>query len=125
MMLRCISCETQSSLTQSLFRTNFVCFELVHKPRAAATTMSSGSICDNIQAVIQNAISHIPRKASNVSSISIKTDSSIALPIYNKIREELDTIEKLAKVESSNTASESTSLSSKKKRGLDEDNVEE
>ena len=88
--------------------------------------MSSGNICDNIQAVVQNAISHIPRKASNVSSISIKTDSSIALPIYNKVREELETIERLAKVDSSNTASQSTSSSpSKKKRGLDKDDADD
>ena len=41
-----------------------------------------------IQSVIQNVIPHIPRKVSNISSISVKTDSSTALPIYNKVREE-------------------------------------
>lgn len=60
--------------------------------------MSSESIEDNILSVIQNVIPHIPRKAENISSISIKTDSSTALPIYNKVREELSSIEKLAKV---------------------------
>lgn len=94
--------------------------------KAAGTTMSSKSIEQNIQSVIQNAIPHVPRKAANISSISIKTDSSVALPIYNKIREELDIIEKLAKVEKTNISTGSSSNDKlSKKRVLDNDEEEE
>ena len=65
--------------------------------------MTSDNIQENIQSVIQNVIPHIPRKVSNISSISVKTDSSTALPIYNKVREELESIEKLAKVGGDNS----------------------
>lgn len=82
--------------------------------KAASTSMSSKTIEENIQSVIQNVIPHVPRNASNVSSISIKTDTSIALPIHNKLREELDAIAKMAKLE---VATRSTSS---KKRTLED-----
>lgn len=68
--------------------------------KAASTKMAAKSIEQNIQSVVEHAIPRVPRKASNIASISIKTDTSATLPIYNKVREELNDIKKLAQVES-------------------------
>lgn len=81
--------------------------------KTASTVMASQSIEQNIQSVIKNVIPHVPRKTSNISSISIKTDTSTALPIYNKVREELNDIARLAKIERSSSNS--------KKRTLDDE----
>jgi len=66
--------------------------------KAGDTSMSSDKILENISAVVNGAIEHIPRKWGNVSAINIKTSNSMALPIYNKTREELEEITRLAKI---------------------------
>ena len=65
--------------------------------------MASTKLSENIQAVIKRAVTKIPRGWSNVSSISIKTPKSVSLPIYNKTREQLEEIAKIAEVQSSST----------------------
>jgi hypothetical protein len=100
-----------------------LCFCHTTYCRSASTAMSSKSIEENIQSVIKNAIPHIPRKATNISSISIKTDTSIALPVYNKVREELEAVEKLANLESNsskNTNKDIDANSKSKKRTLED-----
>ena len=69
--------------------------------------MASTKLSENIQAVIKRAVTKIPRGWSNVSSISIKTPKSVSLPIYNKTREQLEEIAKIAEVQSSSTESPS------------------
>lgn len=68
--------------------------------RAASTKMAAKSVEQNIQSVVEHVIPRVPRKAANIASISIKTDTSATLPIYNKVREELNDIRNLAKIES-------------------------
>lgn len=82
--------------------------------------MASDLIEDNIQSVITNVIRHVPRKNSNISSISIKTDSSTALPIYNKLRDELEKIEIIAKVEGK-TSTNNNNTTKGKKRVMEND----
>jgi ribosome biogenesis protein UTP30 len=65
--------------------------------RAGNTGMPLEHLVSNANAIIENAVEHIPRKWSNVSSINIKTSQSVALPVYNKTREELEEISRLAK----------------------------
>mmetsp|Transcript_22782 Transcript_22782/g.32135 ORF Transcript_22782/g.32135 Transcript_22782/m.32135 type:complete len:509 (+) Transcript_22782:80-1606(+) len=64
--------------------------------RAGHTGMSDKKVCENIQAVSANAALKVPRKWSNIASISIKTPTSISLPVYNKTREELEEIAQMA-----------------------------
>jgi ribosome biogenesis protein UTP30 len=66
--------------------------------KSGSTAMKTQHLLDNIQSVIEHAIDRIPRKWANVSAIGIKTSTSMSLPIYNKSREELIEIAKLAKV---------------------------
>jgi len=75
--------------------------------KAGYTSMASTKLSENIQAVIKRAVTKIPRGWSNVSSISIKTPKSVSLPIYNKTREQLEEIAKIAEVQSSSTESPS------------------
>lgn len=65
--------------------------------RAGNTGMPLEHLVANANAIVENAVEHIPRKWSNVSSINIKTSQSVALPVYNKTREELEEISRLAK----------------------------
>eukprot|EP00557_Chaetoceros_sp_GSL56_P009933 CAMPEP_0176482544 /NCGR_PEP_ID=MMETSP0200_2-20121128/3432_1 /TAXON_ID=947934 /ORGANISM="Chaetoceros sp., Strain GSL56" /LENGTH=463 /DNA_ID=CAMNT_0017878867 /DNA_START=30 /DNA_END=1421 /DNA_ORIENTATION=+ len=65
--------------------------------RAGNTGMPLEHLIANANAIVENAVEHIPRKWSNVSSINIKTSQSVALPIYNKTRQELEEISRLAK----------------------------
>jgi ribosome biogenesis protein UTP30 len=58
--------------------------------------MSSPHLEDNIKAICTQAPLKVPRKWSNIKSISIKTTSSVALPVYNKTLEELEEIQALA-----------------------------
>jgi hypothetical protein len=75
--------------------------------------MSQGKLEENVKAVIKNASSHIPQKWANIASISVKTGQSVALPVYNKTREELEALAKLA------DGSMSETTSSNKKRALE------
>jgi ribosome biogenesis protein UTP30 len=56
-------------------------------------------VLENIQAVVENAVPKIPRKWSNIRSISIKTPTSMSLPFYNKTLDELKQISKMAGLE--------------------------
>lgn len=63
---------------------------------------------ENIFAIIENVSNHIPRKWANISSISVKTGKSVALPFYNKTREEQDALGEIAEKESENVESKGT-----------------
>jgi len=67
--------------------------------KAGNTAMPPSKLIANIQSICSNVPSNVPRKWSNIGSISIKTSASVALPIYNKTPEELEQIMKLAKDE--------------------------
>lgn len=56
-------------------------------------------VLENIQAVVENAVPKIPRKWSNIRSISIKMPTSMSLPFYNKTPHELAQISKMAGLE--------------------------
>lgn len=58
--------------------------------KAGNTAMPTRNLTENIDAIIVNAASHIPRKWGNIAAISIKTNKSVALPIYNKTPEDLE-----------------------------------
>jgi len=66
--------------------------------KSGYTNMSASKIVDNIMAVSANASRSIPKSWCNIRAISIKTPSSIALPIYNKTPEELYQISIMAGV---------------------------
>jgi ribosome biogenesis protein UTP30 len=65
--------------------------------KAGNTSMSSDKLLANIESICAIVPTKVPRKWSNIRSVSIKTSSSVALPIYNKTPEELEQIQKLAK----------------------------
>ncbi|KAL3797740.1 hypothetical protein HJC23_000285 [Cyclotella cryptica] len=64
--------------------------------KAGNTSMPSHHLEANIIAICTQAPLKVPRKWSNIKSISIKTTSSVALPVYNKTLEELEEIRALA-----------------------------
>ena len=64
--------------------------------KAGNTAMPPSKLLDNIVAVCTEVPTKVPRKWANVCSISIKTSSSVSLPIYNKTPEELEQIRILA-----------------------------
>jgi len=66
--------------------------------KAGTTAMPMKNLAENIDAIVKNAASHIPRKWGNIASISMKTTHSVALPIYNKTREDLEEIAALAQI---------------------------
>jgi ribosome biogenesis protein UTP30 len=53
--------------------------------RIARTTMTEQQVAENITQSINDVVAKLPKKWSNVRSISIKTSDSVALPIYNKL----------------------------------------
>ena len=59
--------------------------------------MSPSRLLANIQAICTIVPTKVPKKWSNIRSISIKTTNSVALPIYNKTPEELEQIRMLAR----------------------------
>ena len=90
--------------------------------KAGNTAMSMNKIMANAAAIVTGAVGHIPRKWANVSAIHIKTTTSVALPVYNKTREELEEIARLAKVE--RTVSDSSKEDPSKKRVRDNDGTD-
>lgn len=82
--------------------------------KAGNTGMPIEHLAENAAAIVENAAQKIPRKWANVCAIHIKTSHSVALPIYNKTREQLEEISQLAKVDSNN----------EKKRSRDEEEQE-
>lgn len=70
--------------------------------KAGSTGMPMEHLVKNVMAICAKeggAVGHIPRRWSNITAINIKTSQSVALPVYNKTREELSEIAKMAKVE--------------------------
>jgi len=67
--------------------------------KAGNTGMSPAKLLANIKSITTIVPTKVPRKWSNIRSISIKTSASVALPIYNKTPEELELIMELAKKE--------------------------
>jgi len=74
--------------------------------RAGNTSMSPSKLLENIMSVCSEVPTKVPRKWSNVRSVSIKTTNSVALPIYNKTPEELAHIARLARVGEKDRAGE-------------------
>lgn len=60
--------------------------------------MSPSHLKSNIEAICKQAPLKVPRKWANIKSISIKTTSSVALPVYNKTLEELEQIKSMADI---------------------------
>lgn len=83
--------------------------------KAGNTAMPIEYLVENMESILTNATCHIPRKWSNISAINVKTSTSVALPVYNKTREELEEIAKMAKVDSSSVTTD------EKKRNREED----
>ncbi|GFH46145.1 hypothetical protein CTEN210_02619 [Chaetoceros tenuissimus] len=81
--------------------------------KAGNTGMPIEHLAENAAAIVENAVQKIPRKWANICAIHIKTSHSVALPIYNKTREQLEEISQLAKVDSN-----------EKKRSRDEEEQE-
>lgn len=67
--------------------------------KAGSTAMPPSKLLANVEAICSAVPAKVPRKWSNVCSISIKTSASVALPIYNKTPQELERIMMLAKEE--------------------------
>lgn len=67
--------------------------------KAGSTAMPPSKLLANVEAICSAVPAKVPRKWSNVRSISIKTSASVALPIYNKTPEELEQIMRLAREE--------------------------
>ncbi|KAL7548675.1 hypothetical protein ACHAWF_011944, partial [Thalassiosira exigua] len=65
--------------------------------KAGSTAMPPAKLLANVEAICAFVPTRVPRKWSNVRAISVKTSSSVSLPIYNKTPEELEEISKLAR----------------------------
>jgi len=78
--------------------------------------MSPTKLIDNITSITSLVPTKVPRKWSNIRSISVKTTNSVALPIYNKTHEELEVIKLLAKEEKEQMKNEEV----EKKKGEDD-----
>lgn len=66
--------------------------------------MSPTHLQSNIESICTQVPLKVPRKWANIKSISIKTTSSVALPIYNKTLEELELIRGMADVSGATNA---------------------
>jgi ribosome biogenesis protein UTP30 len=91
--------------------------------KAGNTSMPLIQIVENAAAVVLGAVGHIPRKWANVSAIHIKTATSVALPVYNKTREELEEISRLAKKGELNNSTTNKDPSKKRVRDNSEDDA--
>lgn len=91
--------------------------------KAGNTSMPLNQIVENAAAIVLGAIGHIPRKWTNVSAIHIKTATSVALPVYNKTREELEEISRLAKKGEPTNSTTNKDPSKKRVRDNDEDDA--
>lgn len=60
--------------------------------------MTANNLQSNVQSICQQVPLKVPRKWANIKSISIKTTSSVSLPIYNKTLEELEEIKNMADI---------------------------
>jgi len=80
--------------------------------------MSANKLIDNITSITSLVPTKVPRKWSNIRSISVKTTNSVALPIYNKTYEELEVIKLLAKEEKEQMKNED-----EKKKGDEDDGI--
>jgi ribosome biogenesis protein UTP30 len=56
--------------------------------KVGLTSQSAAEITANIETAIPHIIEKIPRKWKNVQAINLKTNNSIALPIYNSLPED-------------------------------------
>lgn len=74
--------------------------------KAGNTGMDATKLLENIQSIAQVVPEKVPKKWANIRSVSIKTSSSVALPIYNKTPQELEEIMRLAKEESEQAVEE-------------------
>ena len=88
--------------------------------KAGNTGMPVDKLLENIQSIAQVVPDKVPKKWSNIRSVSIKTSSSVALPIYNRTPQELEEIMRMAKEEPKQAAGdveqEKSEKSSKKKK---------
>mmetsp|Transcript_31988 Transcript_31988/g.67698 ORF Transcript_31988/g.67698 Transcript_31988/m.67698 type:complete len:576 (+) Transcript_31988:104-1831(+) len=84
--------------------------------KAGNTMMPPAKLLSNIQSICSDVPTKVPRKWSNIRSISIKTSASVALPIYNKTPEELEEIMKLAKEEEKQIVKDETTGDDKGKK---------
>mmetsp|Transcript_30611 Transcript_30611/g.64765 ORF Transcript_30611/g.64765 Transcript_30611/m.64765 type:complete len:511 (+) Transcript_30611:40-1572(+) len=84
--------------------------------KAGNTSMSSEKLLANIESITTMVPTKVPRKWSNIRAISIKTSSSVALPIYNKTPEELELIMELVKKEGGKQIEEKKEDSEKGKK---------
>lgn len=53
--------------------------------KIAKTTMTADEVVENIMAGVKAVVKHIPKGIKGIQAIHIKTDDSIALPIYNSL----------------------------------------
>lgn len=53
--------------------------------RVAKSSMSSQQCLDNIIAVVESALEHIPKKWTNVQALHLKSANSVALPVYQTL----------------------------------------
>ncbi|CAL5218961.1 g714 [Coccomyxa viridis] len=56
--------------------------------RAARSSFTAEDCAENVAAVIEGALQHIPRKWSNVQALYLRTAESAALPIYQELPEQ-------------------------------------
>jgi len=92
--------------------------------KAGNTAMPTQYLKENVESIVKNAVSHIPRRWANISAICIKTSNSIALPIYNKTREDLLEIaylHQIAKKEAANEKKREISAQSEEEEDTDRD----
>jgi len=53
--------------------------------KVGTTDFSADQVVDNVMLVVQGLIQHDARKGKNIQAIHVKTDSSVALPVFNSM----------------------------------------
>ena len=83
--------------------------------RAGNTGMSVDELVNNFEAIVDGVAEKIPKKWRNILNISIKTNTSIALPFYSKRPDELAELEDI--IEKTKEKKENDGIVAKKRKG--------
>ncbi|KAK9765032.1 proteasome-interacting protein cic1 [Basidiobolus ranarum] len=72
-----------------MFKPNGTCMSI----KIGLTSQSAQEVAENIDYAITHIVEKIPKKWKNIQSLHIKTTESIALPIFNSLPDDVNTIQ--------------------------------
>ncbi|ORX98258.1 ribosomal protein L1 [Basidiobolus meristosporus CBS 931.73] len=82
--------EVQKILSSTyMFKPNGTCMSI----KIGTTAQSAQEVAENIDHAINHVVEKIPKKWKNIQSLHIKTTESVALPIFNSLPDEVNSIQ--------------------------------